>query len=291
MSAKHKTRSNIGLNIVTSCISTTLVLVLIGIVVFFVSVAREVSRNLRENFTVTLMLDDETPNSAAYALQQQLRALPCAAFVNYVSKEKAQALQTAALGCDPAEFNGSNPMPASFEVHLKADYANPDSLKQFIPALKANRYVLDVDYPEKLMDDINRNIRNISTVLLVVAGLLMFVSFVLINNTMRLSVFSRRFEIRTMQLIGARPSFIRRPFMRNAFWVGLIAAVLAVALLSFGIKLLLEFDPAQSANVTWYVVALTLGAVFVAGICLTLICASFSVNRYLSRSETELYRM
>lgn len=82
MSAKHKTRSNIGLNIVTSCISTTLVLVLIGIVVFFVSVAREFSRNLRENFTVTLMLDDETPNSAAYALQQQLRALPCAAFVN-----------------------------------------------------------------------------------------------------------------------------------------------------------------------------------------------------------------
>lgn len=291
MSAKRKSRGNIGLNVVTSCISTTLVLVLIGIVVFFVSVAREFSISLRENFTVTLMLDDETPNSEAYALQTRLRAMPCAAYVNYVSREKAQALQRAALGCDPAEFNGSNPMPASFEVHLKADYANPDSLSLFIPSLKKERYVIDVDYPEKLMDDINRNIRNISTVLLVVAGLLMFVSFVLINNTMRLSIYSRRFEIRTMQLIGAKPSFIRRPFMRSAFGVAMVAVVLAVAILLLGIKLLIDFDPAQSANVTWTVLTLTLGSVLLSGICLTLLCAYVSVNKYLSRSETDLYRM
>lgn len=287
---KHKSRGNLKLNVVTSCISTTLVLVLIGIVVFFVSVAANYSVQLRENFVVTLMLDDETPDTAAYALQTRLRAMPCAASVSYISKEKAQREQTAALGCDPAEFNGSNPMPASFEVRLKAGYANADSLSKIIPALKAERSVVDVDYPEKLMEEINHNIRNFSTVLLIVALLLMFVSFVLISNTMRLSVYSRRFEIRTMQLVGARASFIRRPFLRSAFWVGFCAAAMACALLATGIGALLEFDPALQSDVTPMVVALTMGSVTACGIVLTLLCAFVSVSKYLRMRADDLYR-
>lgn len=287
---KQKSRGTLKLNVVTSCISTTLVLVLIGIVVFFVSVASNFSVQLRENFIVTLMLDDDISKSETYELQTRLRALPCAAGVAYISKERAQKTQQEALGCDPAEFNGTNPMPASFEVRLKADYANSDSLSRVMPALKKEHFVIDVDYPDKLIDSINHNIRNVSTVLLVVAALLMFVSFVLISNTMRLSVYSRRLEIRTMQLVGARPAFIRRPFMTSAFWVGFIAAALACAMLASGILMLVDFDPSLRQNITWEVWAATLGSVTGCGIILILICAYVSVNKYLRMRADILYR-
>ena len=196
MSKKKKSRSGLRLNVVTSCISTTLVLVLLGAVVFFVTTATHLSDMLRENFTVSVMLDDDIPNNEANKLQQQLRRLPCAASVSYISKERAAAEQIKAMGCDPSEFLGSNPIPASFEIHLKADYTTSDSLETIIPGLKEQKYVMDVDYPKELMESINSNIRKISIILLAVALLLTFVSFVLINNTMRLSIYARRFSHR-----------------------------------------------------------------------------------------------
>ena len=291
MARKQKSRENIKMNVVTSCISTMLVLVLVGTVVFFVSVAANFSVQLRENFIVTLMLDDDISPTETAALKARLKALPCAAGVSYVSKQQARLTQQQALGGSPADFNGDNPMPASFEMRLKADYANGDSLARVMPALKAEHFVIDIDYPDKLMDSINRNIRNVSTVLMVVAALLMFVSFVLINNTMRLSVYSRRFEIRTMQLVGARPSFIRRPFMLSAFWVGFIAAAAACALLAAAITALEEFDPAMGHDITWQVWTLTLGSVTGCGILLILFCAYVSVNKYLRMSTQRIYRL
>ncbi len=291
MARKQKSRENIKMNVVTSCISTMLVLVLVGTVVFFVSVAANFSVQLRENFIVTLMLDDDISPAETAALKARLKALPCAAGVSYVSKQQARLTQQQALGGSPADFNGDNPMPASFEMRLKADYANGDSLARVMPALKAEHFVIDIDYPDKLMDSINRNIRNVSTVLMVVAALLMFVSFVLINNTMRLSVYSRRFEIRTMQLVGARPSFIRLPFMLSAFWVGFIAAAAACALLAAAITALEEFDPAMGHDITWQVWALTLGSVTGCGILLILFCAYVSVNKYLRMSTQRIYRL
>lgn len=290
MSKKHKSRNGLRLNVITSCISTTLVLVLLGTVVFFVTTATHLSNTLRENFTVSVMLDDDIPNADAYKLQTKLRRLPCAMGVSYISKERAAAEQTKAMGCDPAEFLGSNPMPASFEIRLKADYASADSLAMIVPGLKTEKYVVDVDYPEELMESINRNIRKVSIIFLVLAVLLTFVSFVLINNTMRLSIYSRRLSIRTMQLVGARPSFIRRPFMANAFWVGFISAVIACALLAFGIDSLLRFDPSMTKVVTWDIVAITMGTVLGCGIILILICAYFSVNKYLRMRAENIYR-
>ena len=147
---------------------------------------------------------------------------------------------------------------------------------------------MDVDYPKELMESIHSNIRKISIILLAVALLLTFVSFVLINNTMRLSIYARRFSIRTMQLVGAKPSFIRRPFMSNAFWVGFISAMFACALLVFGIDSLVRFDPSMAKVVTWEIVAVTMGTVFGCGIILILLCAYFSVNKYLRMSSIVL---
>ncbi|MBQ8098907.1 MAG: permease-like cell division protein FtsX [Bacteroidaceae bacterium] len=288
---KIKKRKNRGsVNVVTSCISTTLVLLLLGNVFFFVTVAKHFSESLRENFTVSLRLDDDIPQSKTYELQERLKELPCTKSINYISKDKAIKEQMLALGTDSADFLGENIMPASFEVHLKADYANRDSLNQIVPLFKKEAAVLDVSYPEALMDSLNNNIRKISTILLIIALLLAFVSFALINNTILLSVHSKRFLIHTMTLVGASWGFIRRPFMRKAFWIGFVSALMAAALLVAGMCALTEYEPLMLDLITWDVIAYTLGVVFVCGILLTLLCAYFSVNRNLGLSYNKLYR-
>ncbi len=290
MTKKKNVRSGLRLNVVTSCISTTLVLVLLGTVVFFVGTARRLSDLLRENFTVSVMLDDDIPYKEAKQMQEQLRKLPCAAGVSYVSKERAAAEQTKAMGLDPSEFLDSDPIPASFEIHLKADYTTGDSLETIAVKLKEQKYVMDIDYPKELMESININIRRLSTVFLALALLLTFVSFVLINNTMRLSIYAHRFSIRTMQLVGAKPSFIRRPFMAKAFWVGFTAALIACTLLVCGIDALLRFDPTIAKAITWETVAATTGFVFGCGIILIFLCSYFSVNKYLHMRADDIYR-
>ena len=284
-----KKRSSGGFNTLTSCISTTLVLLLLGTVVLFVCVADGLSRSVRENFTVQVLLDDSIPNRDGLALQTELRQQPYVRLVDYISKERATHEQAEALGTDPAEFLGYSPIPASFELHLKADYAHPDSLNKFMPSVKKNKYVTDVVYPADLMEAVNDNIRRVSMVLLAVAVLLAFVSFALINNTMRLSVYARRFTIHSMKLVGAKWSFIRRPFMRRAFWIGFVSALLADGLLYAGMHFMLEWDANIGLLITPLVMLITLGCVMAVGLLLTLLCAFFSVNKHLRMSGSDVF--
>lgn len=290
MASKKKQKVRGSVNVVTSCISTTLVLVLLGTVVFFVTVASHFSSSIRENFTVSLLLDDDLSQAQTYNLQTKLKAMKCARLVTYISKERALEEQSQALGTDTTKFMGENPMPASFEVHLKADYANSDSLKQVIPALKQNSSILEVSYPESLMESLNNNIRKASTIMLIIALLLAFVSFALINNTIRLNVHAHRFLIYTMTLVGASWSFIRRPFLIKAFWIGFVSALVAAALLVTGIYAIQQYEPNMISLVTWDVMTATLAAVFLCGILLTLFCAFFSVNRNLGLNYDKLHR-
>lgn len=288
-----KTKQNSGgtvMNVVTACISTTLMLILLGLVVFFVCFAHNFSNSLKENFTVTLMLDENVTNNQAYSIQERLRQMPSTRSIHYFSKERALREQAKALGTDPSEFLGYNPMPASFEVGLKADYANSDSLQKILPPLRADSLIVDVSAPTNLMDSLNRNITHISTVLLAVALLLTLVSFVLINNTIRLSVYARRFMIKTMRLVGATNSFIRRPFISKALMIGLVSALLAIAVLSAGVGYLTQYEPEMQALITWDVALATAGSVLVCGILITWASAHISVNHYLRMSRNSLYR-
>ena len=291
MAKKKKINSGLtGINALTSCISTTLMLVLLGMVIFFVSFANDFSDNLRENFNVTLILDDEMTVKETRALKKELSQMPAARMVTYISKEKALKEQSEALHSDPSEFMGVNPMPASFEVHLRAAYAHPDSLAKFLPYLKAYPKVLEVSYPQQLLESLNSNIRRISTVLLCIALLLSLVSFTLINNTIQLSVYTHRFLIRTMNLVGASWGFIRRPFMRQAFIIGIISAILATALLGGGLCALVKYEPSLMELISVTTLAYTVGAIFAFGILLTLFCAFVTVNRMLRLKERQLYR-
>lgn len=276
---------------VTLCISTTMVLVLLGLVVFSVLTSHNLSAWVKENLTVTVMLGDDASTNDAKRLCRDLYHRPYSKNIDYVSKEQALKEQTAAMGSDPSEFLGANPFVATLELQLNSDYANRDSLRWIARELKKNPKVTDVAYQEDLMDNVNMNLSRINIVLLILALLLTFVSFSLINNTVRLSVYSRRFLIHTMKLVGASWAFIRRPFIRQAIVVGIIAAILAIIVLGAGVYALYTFEPNILNIITWRELTITAIAVLLFGLIITFICSWISVNKFLKMSAGELYRI
>ena len=183
------------LGTISACISLTMVLILLGTVVMFVTMARNFSQSVRENFTVEVLLDDSISNQELAQLKAELQRKPYTKQVNYISKEQGTKEMMADLGSSPEDMLGASPIPAEYEVFLKADYTNPDSLARFMPALEKKKCVKEVVYPVDLMNTMTHTIRVTSTALLIVAGLFIFVSFVLISNTMGLLIHTRRFSL------------------------------------------------------------------------------------------------
>ena len=280
-----------GVQLVTLCISTAMVLVLLGLVVFSVQTSRNLSQWVKENLTVTVMLSDDVSVNGAKMLCRDLYHRPYSRNIDYISKEQALKEQTEAMGSDPSEFLGVNPFPATLELQLKSDYANRDSLKWIAKELQKNPKITDVAYQVDLMDSVNRNLTKLNLLLLGLAVLLTFVSFSLINNTVRLSVYSRRFLIHTMKLVGASWGFIRRPFMNQDLLIGVIAAIMAIAVLGGLFYGLYYYEPNIVAVISWRELAITAGAVLLFGIIITAACSYISVNRFLRMSAGELYKI
>ena len=288
---KKRPRSRRGMQAVTLCISTTMVLILLGLVVFFVLSAHNLSTHMKENLTVTVMLKDSVTVNDAKLFCRSLYHRPYSRNIDYISQEEAQREQVKELGSDPTEFLGFNPFPATLEIQLKADYANRDSLKWITKEIKKDNRVSDIAYMEDLMNRVNANLSRVSIILLVLAVLLTFVSFSLISNTVRLSVYARRFVIHTMKLVGASWGFIRRPFLKQAVGVGIIAAILANGVLGAGVYGLYLTQPGVSDIVTWEVLAVTAASVLLFGIVITMLCAWLAVNKFLRMKAGELYKI
>lgn len=288
---RKKARSRRGLQVVTLCISTTMVLILLGMVVFFVLSARNLSAHMKENLTVTVMLKDSVSVNDAHLFCRDLYHRPYSRNIDYSSKEQAKSELVKELGSDPTEFLQFNPFAATLEIQLKADYANRDSLKWIVKELKQDNRVSDLSYMEDLMNKVNVNLSRISIILLVLAVLLTFVSFSLISNTVQLSVYANRFVIHTMKLVGASWGFIRRPFLNQAMMIGVIAAILAIGILGAGVYGLYLTDPGVLDIVTWEVLVITAAAVLLFGIIITALCAWLAVNRFLRMRAYELYKI
>lgn len=289
---RKKTRNRRGLQVVTLCISTAMVLVLLGLVVFSVLTARNLSSYVKENLTVTVMLAQDVTNPEAEQMCREWRQRPYVSQLTYISKEQALQELIKELGADPTEFlDGYNPTLASVEMQMKADYANRDSLRWIETELKKNAKVQELTYPKDLMDQVNRTLAKINLVLIVLAVLLLIISFSLINNSVRLGVYARRFSIHTMKLVGASWGFIRRPYLRRSIGIGLLAALLAIVVLGGCIYALYRYDPEVLTVITWRDMALTAGVVLVAGVLITFLCSYFSVNKFLRMKAESLYKM
>ena len=280
-----------GVQLVTLCISTAMVLVLLGLVVFSVQTSRNLSQWVKENLTVTVMLSDDVSVNSAKMLCRDLYHRPYSRNIDYISKDQALKEQTEAMGSDPSEFLGVNPFPATLELQLKGDYANRDSLKWIAKELQKNPKITDVAYQVDLMDSVNRNLTKLNLLLLGLAVLLTFVSFSLINNTVKLSVYSRRFIIHTMKLVGASWGFIRKPFMNQALLVGVVAALIAIAVLGGLFYGLYYYEPNILTVISWRELAITAGSVLLFGIIITAACSYISVNKFLRMSAGELYKI
>ena len=280
------------LQAVTLCISTAMVLVLLGLVVFSTLTGRNLSSYVKENLVVTMMLEQDMSDNEAITMCSHLKQQPYIKQVHFISKHAALADATRQMGADPSEFtDGINPFPSSVELTLKSDYANSDSLKWISAQLKRYPKVSEINYQKDLVDAVNRNLAKIGIILLVIAALLTFVSFSLINNTVKLGIYARRFSIHTMKLVGASWGFIRGPFIRRAVLTGLLAALLAIIVLGGCMYALYRYEPEILNIVTWREMTITAVSVVAFGIIITAICASISVNRFLKMKAGDLYKI
>lgn len=289
MKIKHNSVSYFDMQFVTSSISTTLVLLLLGLVVFFVLGAHNLSVYVKENINFSILISDDMKESDILKLQKKLDKEPFVKATEYISKKQALREQTEAMGTDPQEFLGYNPFTASIEVKLHSDYANSDSIAKIEKKIKKNTNIQEVLYQKDLIDAVNDNIRNISLMLLGLAVILTSISFALINNTIRLTIYSKRFLIHTMKLVGASWSFIRRPFLRRNFWIGVLSAVIADAVLWGAAYWLVSYEPELIRVITPDVMLLVSVSVLIFGVLITWLCALLSINKYLKMKAGTLY--
>lgn len=290
MSTKHRVRL-FDMQFITACISTTMVLILLGLMLFLVLSAHRLSVYVRENLNFTVLLNNDAPESAILALQKRLDGEAFVKASAYISKEEALKEEVETMGSDPVEFLGYNPFSPSIELKLHAAYANADSVAWIKERILADKLVTDVDYRQGLMDSVNRNISKLSIGLLAVAALLTLISFALINNTVRLTIYSKRFLIHTMKLVGAGWGFIRRPFLRRNFWVGLSSGVLADAVLVAAAYTLVSYEPGLLGVITTDILLWVMLSTLLFGVLITCMCAYISINKYLRLSAGDLYYM
>ena len=285
----QRPNSFFNMQFITSSISTTLVLLLLGMVVFFVLSANNLFTYVRENIGISVLVSDDMKEPEALKFQKILNEKSYVKESVYISKEQALKEQTEAMGTDPAEFLGYNPFTASIEIKLNAQYANSDSIAWIEKEILTNKKVMEVSYPQNLIDSVNRNIQKVSLFLLGLAALLTLISFALINNTIRLAIYSKRFLIHAMKLVGASWSFIRRPFLVRNVWIGVLAGIMADAVLLGMAYMLVKYEPQLIEIITPNTLLIVMASVLVFGLAITFLCAYISINKYLRMKASALY--
>jgi len=273
----------------TLIVSVSLVLFLLGVLGLVLLNAKELSDYLRESLSFSIMLDDEAKEPDIRMLQKDLDAKPYVKATEYVSKDAAAVKMKKELGEDFISFLGDNPLPPTIDVYLYAGYTSPDSVAKIEKYVREYPFVKEVYYQESLLFLINENVRKISLFLLVISTFLFLIALTIINNTIRISIYSKRFLIRTMQLVGASRAFIRRPFLIQSALHGLLAALVAMSLL-MGMLYLIEKEFLLMFSFERTYLMLLLGtSIIITGVVINVISTFFSVNRYLSISEDKLY--
>jgi cell division transport system permease protein len=270
---------------ITSVISITLVLFLLGIQGLILIHAHKLSRYVRENIGVTIVLKDSAKDVDIARLQKQLDFSSAVKSTTFVSKEQAAAQLTEELGEDFVDFIGYNPLSASIEIRLKAEYANNDSLAVLENQFMQINEVHEVYYQKNLVQIINDNVRRISLVLLSISAIILLIAIALINNTIRLSVYSKRLLIKSMQLVGATQGFIRKPFIRHGILQGIIGAFLSSVLIGVVLYYLQSYAPeiVTIKDIDWFL--LLFAAVFMVAVIFTWMSSYFAVRRFLKMSN------
>ena len=270
-------------------LSIFLVLFLLGILGLFVINSKRLSDNFKEEIVMTVFFKNEATDSTTTAFNDELKTAKFPKSFEYVSKEKAAAQHKKVIGEDFMQFLGVNPLQNSFDIHLKADYVNNAEIAKIQSRLRKNPMIADIVYDKQLVTLVNDNIKNISMWILIISGLFAFVSVLLINSSLRLAIFANRFIIKTMQMVGATKSFIRKPFIQRSVILGLIGAALAILAL-IGVLVYIETNfPNLGILENKLAIGAVLLGVLVLSVLITWLSTYFATQRFLNLRTDDLY--
>ena len=274
---------------VSTVISISLVLLLVGVASILLLNARSVSDYFKENLQVSVLMKQDVTEEQALAYQSSLAGSPGVKATTFISREQGIEEMAQMLGRDFLDVFSTAPVPVSIDVNLEAAYVSPDSLEVVKKALSASPLVEEVVYQTSLVEALNANLQKIGLVLGVLILLLLFISFVLIGNMVRLNVFSRRFTIHTMQLVGATRGFIRAPFIGQSALQGLFAALVAILLLVGGLFILRKEFVQLFEIFRLDTLLATMGIVIVSGVLICVVSTWIVVGRLVRFDRDQLY--
>lgn len=274
----------------TTVVSISLVLLLVGLVGLLLLNAKVLSDYVKENICFSLIINDDVNEPDIKQYQKVLDTYSFIKSTEYIDKAEAANQLQEELGEDFIETLGYNPLSPTINVYLHSEYANPDSIKNIETFFLAKSHIVsEVSYQQNLIHLINNNVKRVSVILLALCALLFIISFTLLSNTIRLQIYSKRFIINTMKLVGAKRDFIRRPFIASAAIQGLISAIVAIGLLS----VIIYFTNTQIGSlvglVNYNILGLLFLSVLVLGILFTVISTLFSINKYIRLKSANLY--
>ena len=275
---------------VSTVISIALVLLMTGLLGLILVHAKNLSKYVKENIVLNIIVNEGAKEVDVNALQKQLDANPYVLKTQYVSKELAARNLTKDLGEDFVDFLGYNPLLSSIDVYLKADYANNASIQTFTATLNKNPLVKEVVYQKSLIDMVNQNIKGIGLVILAFASILLIIAVALINNTIRLAIYSQRFLIKSMQLVGATKNFIRMPFLTYGVLQGLIGGLIAVILFLLTLYFAQQQVPEMIILRDWFEFSLVFIGVIGIGVLISGLSTYFAVSKFLRLKIYDLYK-
>jgi len=273
---------------VSTVISIALVLLVTGMLGLLLVHAKNLSKYVKENIVLNVIVNDGTSEGDVLSLQKDLEKDPYVLRTEYISKELAAKNLKEDLGEDFVQYLGHNPLLPSLDVYMKENYANTDSIKTFIEKISKNNKIKEVVYQESLIDMVNKNVRIIGMIVLAFAVLIIAVA--LINNTIRLAIYSQRFLIKSMQLIGATKNFIRKPFITYGIIHGLLGSLIAILLLILTLKFAQQQIPELVFLRNWFEFAVIFLGVILIGILISGLSTYFAVTKYLKAQSNDLYR-
>ncbi|MDO4228609.1 MAG: permease-like cell division protein FtsX [Capnocytophaga sp.] len=270
-------------------ISITLVLFLLGVLGFLVLSSQRLANYFKEQVSITIFLRDDAKNADIEQLQKTLSIAEYVKSLKFISKEEAAETFSDEIGEDFVTFIGDNPLQNSIDLSLKAEFAEPEKMKELEKELAQNSFVSEVVYDKSLIALIHENVNRIGVILLIFSGLFTFIAILLINSSIRLSIYSKRFIIKTMQLVGATRSFIRRPFIWTNIRLGITSAILAMALLYGCLAYISSISPEFQlfSNTNDMIIVFT--TILIIGISISWFSTYFAAQRFLNLNTNDLY--
>ncbi len=275
---------------ISTIFSISLVLVMVGLLGLIVLHGKNLSNFVKENIVLNVVIKENAGDNEIFTLQSNLEKNESIKSTQFISKESAAKNLSKDLGEDFVKFLGYNPLSASIDVYLKAEFANKERIQKLVTKLKKKEIVKDVIYQESLIDMVNENLKSISLVIIAFGFTLLLIAIALINNTIRLAMYSQRFIIRSMQLVGATKGFIRKPYIVSGMIHGLLGGIVAILLLLSTLYIAKTEMPELAMLQNYVEFGVLFAAIILMGIIISIFSTYFAVNKYLNQHIDDLYK-